>query len=210
MNGLRIIRNAALGLVLAAGVGAGLLVTPATTAAPSAEQSASSAAPFAIDAVHSTVIFRIKHLNVAYNYGRFNDLSGSFHIDPTAPEKSVLEVTINVDSVDTANEDRDKHLRSPDFFSTAEHPKATFKSTSAKKTGENTYEFAGDLTIKGVTKQVTLSVEDTGRGPGRRGGEVAGIETKLVIQRADFGIDYLPNGLGSDVTLIIALEGSRK
>jgi polyisoprenoid-binding protein YceI len=177
--------------------------TPATASAPAADA-------FELDVVHSTVIFKIKHLNVGHSYGRFNDLSGSFLVDKDKPENSSLNVTVNVESVDTANADRDKHLRSQDFFSAKEFPTMSFKSTAFKKTADNTYDVTGDLTFKGQTKPITVSLTHIGTGPGRRGGEVSGVETTFTIKRSEWNINFLPGALGEDVTLTVALEGGRK
>lgn len=179
---------------------------PAAPAAPAAAPAA-AAEPFAVDAMHSSVIFRIKHLNVSYFYGRFNKVAGSFKLDGDA---STLDITVDADSVDTNSADRDKHVKSQDFFSVKEFPSITFKSKSAKKVDGDKIEFTGDLTFRGVTKSVTVKVTPTGEGPGMRGGTVAGIETVLVINRSDYGMNYMPKALGEDVTLYISLEGSRK
>lgn len=183
--------------------------TAAVATAPSAPL-APSAGAFEVDAVHSSVIFRIKHLGVAYNYGRFNDIKGTFLLDNAKPEASVVDVTVAVDSVDTNNEDRDKHLRSPDFFSSKEYPTMTFKSSSVKKTAEDTFEVTGDLTFRGQTKPLNVTLKHTGTGPGRRGGEVSGAEATFTIKRSEWGMNYLPGALGEEVTLIVALEGGRK
>ena len=197
---------AAASLVGIAGVafmgGAGPSAPAAPVAAPAA-----AAEPFAVDAMHSSVIFRIKHLNVSYFYGRFNKVSGSFKLDGDA---SSLDITVDADSVDTNSADRDKHVKSQDFFSVKEFPSITFKSKSAKKIDGDKIEVTGDLSFRGVTKSVTVKVTPTGEGPGMRGGTVAGIETVLVINRSEFGMNFMPKGLGEDVTLYIALEGSHK
>lgn len=198
--------------VIGAGIAGGLALSvgsPAVATAPAAA-SAPSAAAFDIDAVHSTVIFRIKHMNVAYNYGRFNDIKGTFLLDSANPSASVIDVTVNVDSVDTANADRDKHLRSPDFFSSKEYPTMSFKSTSINKTADDTFEVAGDLTFRGQTKPISVTMKHTGTGPGRRGGEVSGAETTFTIKRSEWGMNFLPGALGDEVTLTVALEGGRK
>jgi polyisoprenoid-binding protein YceI len=186
------------GVALMGGAGPAAVTTPAASVA---------AEPFAVDAMHSSVMFRIKHLNVSYFYGRFNKVAGSFKIDGDATE---LDVTVDADSVDSNSADRDKHIKSQDFFSVKEFPSITFKSKSAKKIDGDKIEVTGDLTFRGVTKSVTVKVTPTGEGPGMRGGTVAGIETTLVINRSEFGMNYMPKGLGEDVTLYIALEGSRK
>jgi len=164
---------------------------------------------FKVDAVHSTAIFGIKHMAVAYNYGRFDKLEGKFNIDAAKPESSSIDVTIDTDSINTANSKRDGHLKSGDFFSVKEFPKATFKSKSFKKTSEGKYEVAGDLTIRGQTKPMTVTVEDTGRATGQKG-EVAGIRSIFTFKRSEFGMNYMVGkGLADEVEMIISLEGGK-
>lgn len=174
-------------------------------------------APFAVaadtykaDAVHSAVIFRIKHLNVSYCYGRFNDVAGSFSFDDAKPESSALEFTVKTESIDTADKKRDDHLRSAEFFDAAKHPTITFKSKSVKKLGENEFEVAGELTLRGVTKPLTVKVERTGSGADPWGGQRAGFETTFTIKRSDFEVNALKGGLGDDVRLIVSVEGVKQ
>jgi len=178
------------------------VVTPAKPAASGA------AGTFKVDVVHSTVVFAIKHMNVAYNYGRFDKLDGSFNFDAAAPERSTLEVIVDASSISTANDKRDNHLKSGDFFSAKEFPQLTFKSKSVKKAGDK-FEVAGDLTVKGQTKPMTVMVQDTGRGPGRKG-EVAGMRTTFTFKRSDFGMDYMiGKGLADEVEVTVSLEGTQ-
>lgn len=178
--------------------GAGPAPAPAVAAAPEA---------FTVDNVHSSVIFRIKHNNVSYFYGRFNAFSGSFAIDG---ESTTLDITVDAASVDTANEGRDKHVKSQDFFSVKEFPTVTFKSTSAKKTAGEAIEVAGNLTFHGVTKPVTVNLVPTGQGTGRGGATVAGFETTFTIKRSDYGMGGMTGSLSDDVTITVSLQGSRK
>ncbi len=187
------------------------LVAPAIAAMSEAAPLPQTAAPkaYSVDTVHSTVLFRVKHLNASWAFGRFNDVTGTFLFDAETPANSSLDITIKAESVDTASENRDKHLRSPDFFSSKEFPVITFKSTAVRKTATDSYEVVGDLTFRGVTKAITTSIEQTGAGPGMRGGEIAGMLTTFTIKRSDFGIDYMPQALGDDVTVTVSLEGGR-
>ncbi len=167
---------------------------------------------FKVDAGHSAVIYRIKHLGVAYNYGRFNGIEGSFHFDPSEPEASEISVEIDTASVDSGIEKRDNHLRSPDFFNAKQFPTATFESTSVRKTGPSVYEVTGDFTLNGQTKPVTTTINLTGEGQDPWGGYRSGIETVFTIKRSDFGITYMVDngGLADEVRLTVALEGVRK
>lgn len=199
----------AMALVGAAGVGAAGLFAGTQRAALAAQPSATT--PYPVDPVHSSVLFRIKHNNVSFFYGRFNDVSGSFFIDQEDASKSTMSLTVKVDSVDTGIGGRNDHLKSQQFFNATEFPEMTFKSTAFSKTGESTYTVTGDLTMRGVTKPVTVTLEDTGRGAGGRGGQVAGFEAITTIKRSDFGMNYMVDrGLGDDVRLIVSLQGNLK
>lgn len=196
---------------------AGVLMAGAAVVSMSTESGASAPAPagvmadaYTVDTVHSSVMFSIKHQNVAHFYGRFNKATGSFNLDEANPGASSVEVTIDADSVDTANEGRDKHVKSPDFFSVKEFPTITFKSTAVESKGEKKYLVKGDLTFHGVTKQVEVTITDTGRGVGRGNSKVAGIETMFVIKRGDYGMNFMTGPLSDEVTLFVSLEGSMK
>ena len=194
---MRIFRRSVLGLAIAALV---------FTSAP-----AFAADTYEIDAVHSAFLFRVKHLGVSYYHGRFNEASGKFTIDAADATKNSIEIEVKADSIDTANAARDKHLKGPDFFNTVEFPTLSFKSTSFKKKDGNKFEVTGDLTIHGVTKQVTTQAElvGTGKHP-KGGGAIAGWETSLVIKRSNYGMTYGLEGIGDDVTLTISIEGGVK
>lgn len=165
---------------------------------------------YQVDPVHSTVIFRVQHLGVSYSYGRFNDPAGTINVDDSDLSKSGIEVSVDVAKIDTDNAKRDEHLKSPDFFNAKVYPTISFKSTSVKKTGEKTYEVAGGLTLRGVTKPVTLNVEWVGTGKDPWGGTRTGFETSLTIKRSDFGMDKMVGPIGDEVKLIISIEGVKK
>ena len=180
----------------------------AASSAP-APAPARAAAAWEIDAVHSSVLFRVKHNSAAWAYGRFNQYSGTIEHDPEAPEKSKVEVTIAMDSIDTGNAKRDGHLESPDFFDAKQFPTATFKSTKVEKKGEK-LAVTGDLTLRGVTKPLTIEVEPTGSGESR-GKKVVGFLGHAKVPRRDFGVSYgPPEALGDEVELILSLEAGQK
>ncbi|MFO0932802.1 MAG: YceI family protein [Planctomycetota bacterium] len=164
---------------------------------------------FDVDAVHSAVIFRIQHMGAGYTYGRFNGISGSVTWDAANPSASSVSIKVATASVDTGNKDRDNHLRSPDFFDAAKFPEITFSSTSVKASG-TTLEVAGKLSLHGVTKDVTVTMEKTGEGKGREGEALVGFEGVLQIKRTDYGMTYGAGALGDDVRLTIAIEAMRK
>ena len=128
-----------------------------------------SAETYTIDSVHSSVGFSLRHM-VSKFTSSFTKVSGIINYDAAKPEASSVEATIAIDSVATANEKRDAHLKSPDFFDFAKFPAASFKSKAWKKTGENTFDVTGDLTIKDVTKEVVLKTTLVGSGPGNSRG----------------------------------------
>ena len=196
------------------------LAASLVVAVPSAEPAQTPAAPttpaagarsFTVDGVHSKAFFRVLHMGAGQFWGRFNDVSGSFSFDPANMASAKFDVTIKIESVDSGNEDLDKHLRSPDFFAAKDFPKMTFRSTGAKKTGERTYELMGELTMRGVTKPVTASLEfcgmaDMGRGP------KAGFEAQFTVKRSEFGVNYgvEKGAIGDEVRVIVGLEGGPK
>lgn len=171
--------------------------------------SARAADTFAVDPVHSSVLFRVKHLGVGHIYGRFNQYSGSFAFDAKNPAECKLEMEVKIESIDSANTDRDKHLKGPDFFSAKEFPTMTFKATRLKASDEKTYEATGDLTIHGVTKQVTVKLERLGTGKDPMGKTRSGWETTFTINRSDYGMKGLIPAISDEVRIIVAVEGVR-
>lgn len=165
---------------------------------------------YKIDPVHSATGFSIRHILSKYT-SSFTKTTGTLTVDRANLENSSVEATIEVASLSTANPDRDKHLQSAEFFDGAKFPTATYKSKSWKKTGENTFNVSGDLTIKGVTKTVVLKVTLLGFGPGMGPGTfLSGWEATTVINRMDYGVNYGPKVLGEDVTINISIEAGFK
>jgi polyisoprenoid-binding protein YceI len=175
---------------------------------------AADPAVYKVDPDHSGVSFTIRHF-VSNVPGRFKDFAGVVKYDKQNPAASSVSFTVQAASIDTDNEDRDKHLRSPDFFETDKFPTLTFSSTSVKPVDADTLEVTGDLTIKGVTKKVTVPVDVLGTVKGPRG-EKAGFETSFKIDRKEYGINWnrvLDTGgavLGDDVKISISVEADRQ
>ncbi len=167
---------------------------------------------YQIDPVHTYVLARVKHLNVANSWGRFNDVSGEVRHNPADPSKSSVNFEIKAGSIDTANAKRDEHLRGPDFFNAKEFPLITFKSTKVRKDDDddNEYIIEGDLTVRGVTKPVRTEFELVGTGKGLQGEERFGGELDFTVRRSDFGIDYLPDALGDEVKILVSVEGIKQ
>lgn len=192
-------------LRLAAGVAAlALAVTLCAVPAHAAET-------FKVDPNHSEVSFQIRHL-VTQVRGGFNDFGGTVVMDPADPAASSVDFWIDAGSVDTRNDKRDQHLRSEDFFYVEQNPRITFESSTVQKTGDDTYDVTGTLTMRGVSKQVTLPVTFAGTAPDPWGNVRAGFSTSTTVDRKDYGINWnqaLDQGgflLGDDVAITINLE----
>ena len=166
---------------------------------------------YKVDSVHTTAIFRIKHLGVTYFYGRFNETTGSFTLNTENPSEMSFDVQIKTDSVDTNATGRNNHLKGPDFFNAKQFPTISFKSKSVQSSGENRYSVAGDMTLHGVTKPITVQMEFVGQGDkGRRFGYRAGFDVTFKIKRSDFGMNFMQGMLGDEVTIMVGLEGVRQ
>ena len=173
-------------------------------------------ATYAIDPAHSEVDFSIKHMAISTVHGRFSVKSGTVVLDPSDVTKSMVDAVINVESVDTGQPQRDKHLNSPDFFDTAKFPTAEFKSTSVKKAGDG-YDVFGDLQLHGVSKPVTLHLETPSKEQiGMDGKPHRGFSATTEINRKDFGLTWngnLKSGdtvLGDDVKLSFEVEAAKQ
>lgn len=167
---------------------------------------------YKIDPVHSSVGFSIRHF-VSKVPGSFTKFNGTISVDRANLEKSSADATIEVASVNTANEKRDNHLKSADFFEAEKFGTITFKSTSWKQTGEDAFDVAGDLTIKGVTKPVVLKTKLLGFGPGMQGAQLSGWEATTTLNKNDFGVSgpaMLGKALGDEVTITINIEAGYK
>ena len=208
------LRTRSLTVLALGGLFAALLVSaiaapvPAAVApAPAALAPAAAPTPFEVDGVHSSVIFRIQHMGVSYFHGRFNSIQGLITLDAENPAGSSVELTIAAESVDTNNGKRDDHIRSPDFLNASEFPEIKFKSDSVKALGDKSFEVAGQLTLHGETKPLTVKVEQTGLAKNSRGeGQIAGFETTFTVKRSDFGMDQMLDALGDEVRLTVAVE----
>ena len=170
------------------------------------------AADYAIDkqGQHAFVNFKISHLGYSWLYGTFKDFDGSFSFDEQNPQASKVNVTLNTQSVDTNNAERDKHLRSDDFLNVSKHPTATFASTAVTSTGDGTADIRGDLTLNGVTKPVVIAARFIGQGNDPWGGYRAGFEGSTTLKLKDFDIQKDLGPASQDVELIISVEGVRQ
>lgn len=161
------------------------------------------------DPAHSAVAFTITHLGISDVMGTFNDFTATIHSEKADFSDAIVEATINVASVNTRVEARDKHLKSVDFFEADKYPTITFKSTAIKKVGNNKYKLTGNLKMKGITKPVTLDLtyRGTAENPSAKK-TMAGFKLSGMVKRTDFGIgSSFPTALLSDeVALSINTE----
>jgi len=168
-----------------------------------------SAQTYTVDPVHASVVFRVKHLETSYFYGVFKDVKGTFTLDDDRSKCSV-EITVKAGSVDTNNPARDKHVLGPDFFSAGEFPTITFTSTKVAEGKGGMLDVTGNLTLHGVTKEITVQVEVTGKGRDMKGREIAGAATTFTIKRSDFGMSKLIPAVSDEIVLMVAVEGGKK
>ena len=169
-----------------------------------------------IDPSHSGIGFSVRHMVVSKTRGRFVKWSGEIRFDPQNLAASSVEVTIDPGSIDTADAQRDAHLRSADFFDVDKYPVATFRSTKVEDHGGDRYRITGDLTLHGVTRPVVLEGTFEGSGKDPWGGERAGFLATTSIDRRDFGLTWnkaLETGgllVGEKVDLTLEVEAIRQ
>lgn len=165
-----------------------------------------------IDLGHSNVQFSVRHLMVSKTRGTFNQFSGTVDYNEASPSASSVDVTIDIASVDTKDEKRDGHLKSPDFFDLATYPTMTFKSMRVEVIDDHHGKIYGNLTIRDVTKEVVLNTEFSGTAKSPWGSESAGFSASTKLNRKDYGLNWnvpLETGgwlVGEDVTIDIELE----
>ncbi len=163
-----------------------------------------------IDASHSTVGFSVRHMMVSKVRGYFRSFSGEI-VTAEDPAQSTVTATVDMDSIDTRQEQRDAHIRSADFFDVGNHTVMNFRSTAVVAKGDD-WTVEGELTLKGITKPVTLELELNGVGPDAYGGTRAGFSAKTVINRREFGVDIdmpMDGGgvvVGDKITVEIEIE----
>ena len=184
-------------------------------AAVLAAASLGAADAYTIDKAHSDVSFQIRHFASKVR-GRFTDFGGTILADTSKPETSSVVFTIKSPSIDTGNPDRDNHLRTGDFFDAAKFPEITFKSTKITPAGKDKFDVTGTLTMRGVTKEITIPVVYLGSVKDPGGNERASFELATKLNRKEYGINWnkaLDQGgfmLSDDVDVTIALETVKK
>lgn len=173
---------------------------------------ARAADTYKVDPVHAVVVYRVSHFNIGNAYGRFDEPTGTVVIDKDDASKSSFAFEVQTDKVDTGNEKRDQHLKSPDFFDAANFPKITFKSTAVKSSDGKAYEVTGDLTLHGVTKSITFTINKTGEADvsAMKMGYRTGWEAKVDLKRTDYGMNTMVGPVGDDVHLVISFEAVKQ
>lgn len=173
-----------------------------------------NSAKWVIDAGHSNVEFRIRHLMIPFR-GNFGHVEGTIEGDPEDLVNAVVEAKVDAKSIHTRDDQRDEHLRSDDFFAVDKYPHIAFRSTAVKKTGDNTYDVNGDLTIRDKTLPVTLKTTFTGMAKDPWGKEKIGFTAETTINRKDFGLVWnapLEAGgvlLGDEVTINLEVQAAK-
>jgi polyisoprenoid-binding protein YceI len=175
-----------------------------------------AAAEWTIDKAHSNVGFEVKHMMFTTVPGKFTDYTGTINLDPKDLSTTSVNFTVQAASITTSNEQRDTHLKSPDFFDVATYPVITFQSKKANAMGPGMIELVGDLTMRGVTKEVTFMVEGFNNPIEFMGSTKIGGSATATINRQDFGVSWnkaLDSGgvvVGDEVKIIIELELNQK
>jgi polyisoprenoid-binding protein YceI len=169
---------------------------------------------WSFDPVHSHIGFSVRHLMISKVRGQFNKWSGTFELDDADPTRASIDVRIDAASIDTRDEKRDAHLRSPDFFDVEKFPELHFRSTGVERDGDD-FIVRGDLTIHGVTRPIALAVESLGQTKDPWGGERAGFSATASVNRKDFGLQWnlaLETGgvvVGEKIEIAIEIEAVR-
>ena len=177
----------------------------------STQLTSTTACTYSIDQAHSEVTFQVRHLLTKVR-GRFSDFSGTVHVNDEEPGESSVSLRIDANSIDTNNSDRDKHLRSDDFFAVATYPTLTFESARVVRRSAETFDVTGTLTIRGVAREITLPVTYLGTASDPWGNARAAFETEITINRKDFGLVWnaaLETGgflVGDDVRISVSIQ----
>lgn len=206
---------------LTAALGAFALVVLGFTASDAAAQSDAgtsvvAAGTYTIDRAHSNIGFQVRHLGISTVKGTFNEADATIIFAADDLSSLQTEATIQAASIDTDNTDRDDHLRSPDFFEVENHPTITFMSREVMANGDGTFALVGDLTMRGVTKEVTLDGEYLGYAKDPWGNEKIGLTAEGVINRKDFGLEWnqvLETGgllVGEEVTIVLEVQANKQ
>jgi polyisoprenoid-binding protein YceI len=176
--------------------------------AASAAAPALAATNFKVDPIHTSLVFKIQHLGVSHSWGRINAPTGTVVVgDDGVPS---INIEARAENVDTNNDQRDTHLKGPDFFDAKQFDTLSFKSTGGKKVDDGTFEVTGDFTLKGVTKPLTVTLKKVGEADTKVAGYRAGYDTSFTIKRSDYNMATMVGPVGDEVTIWVSIEGIRE
>ncbi|MEW6048111.1 MAG: YceI family protein [Bacillota bacterium] len=179
-------------------------------------QTAARAATWVFDPAHSIAEFSVRHMMIATVKGRFKKMEGKIVGDPADPSRASVELSIDVNSIDTGEPQRDTHLRSPDFFDAEHHPTLTFRSRRIERVGDDRLRVVGDLTMRGVTKEVPVDVTFDGQGKDPWGNERSAFSAETRVNRKEFGLNWntlLETGgvlVGDEVRINVHVEAIKQ
>jgi len=195
--------------VVATGLFTSLALVLAAAAHPQAKGGPDPSGGYEVDPVHSSVLFKVRHLNTSWTFGRFDKIGGNLTLNAASPEKSSVTMTIAAESIDTGTKQRDDHLRSSSFLDAAQFPDITFTSKSVKKSGEGKYSVEGDLALHGVKKPLTAELEQVGYSDTPKTGVRTGFLTTFTVKRSDFGMNFMPEAVGDEVHMTVSVEAAQ-
>jgi polyisoprenoid-binding protein YceI len=162
---------------------------------------------YQIDPVHTSLIFKVSHMGIGNIYGQFRQVSGSFVVDLQNPDKSAVQFEAKTESVDTNDEKRNQHVRSPDFLNAKQFPVIRFESSSARKLDQTSAEVSGTLTLHGISRPLTVTVRKVGEGKDPMGNQRLGVEASFTLKRSEFGITFMVDGKSDEIQVMLAAEG---
>ncbi len=168
-----------------------------------------TAQDYTLDAAHTSISFQASHLGISWTHGRFNKFEGAFKLGQEDQSQSNFTLQIATESIDTGNQQRDDHLRSPDFFNAKQFPMIAFQSNSVES-GEGGLEVKGNLTLHGVTQPVTFLLKGGQTAEFPAGTKRIGFTTTFSVKRSDFGMDGMMQAIGDEVFVSISFEGIQK
>jgi polyisoprenoid-binding protein YceI len=191
--------------LVAAGIG-GVTLLPTPRAADAATATA-AAKMYDVDTVHSTVVFSALYMGQSPFYGMFTESRGVLSYDGSDPASLRVNVELPMEAIDTHNEQRDSHLKAPDWFNAREYPTVTFTGSGATDNGDGTMSMQGELTLHGVTKPIDVTVTHLGAGMTPRGDRM-GLGATFTVKRTNFGVDTMvgENGISDEIKLMVGLQ----